>query len=323
MHNLANDYYALGRQADALKLREETLALRKAQLGPDHPDTLTSMGNLAVSYAAVGRRADALALHEETLTRQKAQLGPDHPDALKTMHNLAVGYAAVGRHADAVKLGEETLALLKAKVGPNHADTLTCMHNLAVSYDALGRHADAFKLREETLALRKAKLGADHPDTLVSMWVVAENLVELGRGAEAVPVIDECFQRAAGKAVHPRLLLHLVALRLRHFERSKDAAGCRRTAEMWESLKRTDAGSLYNAASLRAVAAAVLRAADESADGGRRADVEADRAMDWLKQAVAAGYKDAAHLKRDNDLDALRGRADFSDLVKTLEGVGD
>ncbi len=51
MNNLANAYFALGRYTDALKLREETLALYKAKLGPDHPDTLRSMSNLAISYA--------------------------------------------------------------------------------------------------------------------------------------------------------------------------------------------------------------------------------------------------------------------------------
>ena len=43
MNNLAESYQALGRHAEALKLHEETLALQKAKLGPDHPDTLMSM----------------------------------------------------------------------------------------------------------------------------------------------------------------------------------------------------------------------------------------------------------------------------------------
>ena len=59
------------------------------QLGPDHPDTLTSMNNLAVSYAALGRYPDALKLHEETLALRQAKLGPDHPDTLTSMNNLA------------------------------------------------------------------------------------------------------------------------------------------------------------------------------------------------------------------------------------------
>jgi hypothetical protein len=46
------------------KLNEELLALRKAKLGPDHPDTLMSMHNLAYGCAALGRHADALKLQE-------------------------------------------------------------------------------------------------------------------------------------------------------------------------------------------------------------------------------------------------------------------
>ena len=49
------------------------------QLGPDHPDTLSSMNNLALSYSDLGRHADALKLREETLALRKAKLGPDHP----------------------------------------------------------------------------------------------------------------------------------------------------------------------------------------------------------------------------------------------------
>ena len=37
MNNLANSYAALGRQAEALKLREETLALRRRSWAPTTP----------------------------------------------------------------------------------------------------------------------------------------------------------------------------------------------------------------------------------------------------------------------------------------------
>src|SRR5262249_25148929 len=151
-----------------------------------------------------------------------------------------------------------TLARQQAKLGPDHPDTLASMFNLALSYDALGRHADALQVREETLARVKATLGPDHPETLRVMWVVAESLSAPDRGAEAVPGLDDCVRRATGKVVEPGLLPGVMVLRLRHFEKAKDAAGCRRTAEMWEDLKRTDADSLYNAACMRAVTAAVL-----------------------------------------------------------------
>ena len=193
------------------------------------------------------------------------------------------------------------------------------MNNVAECHEVLGRHAEALKLHEETLALRKAKLGPDHPDTLLSMGGVASCLVAVHRGAEAVPVIDECVQRAAGKDVLPDLLPRVIDLRLRHFEKTKDAAGCRQTVAMWEQLKRTDPDSLYKSACFRAVTSAVLRTADKSASTAHQADAEADRGMAWLTQAVAAGYKDAAHMKHDNDLDSLRAREDFKKLVAVLE----
>jgi serine/threonine protein kinase len=319
MTELANSYTALGRHVEALKLREETLELQKAELGPDHFHTLSSMSNLANSYDELGRHADALRVREETLTRRKAKLGPDHPHTLMSMGNLAVSYTALGRHAEALKLFEETLTLRKAKLGPGHRDTLTNMFNLANIYAEFGRHADALRLHEETLGLRKVKLGADHPDTLLSMWLVAANLETLDRGAEALPIVDECLRLVAGKVVHPALLPGLMGVRLRLCAKNNDAAGCRATAEMWEDQKLADAYSLYNAACFRAVTARVIRAGDEE-DAAKVAAAEADQAMAWLKRAAAAGFKDAAHIKKDTELDALRDRADFQQLLAELEG---
>jgi hypothetical protein len=115
------------------------------------------------------------------------------------------------------------------------------------------------------------------------------------------------------------LIPALLYLRLQHFEKTKDAAGCRATAEMWEKLQRPEAVSFYTAACMRAVTAAVIRANDKSVAAAKDATAEADRAMAWLKQAVAAGYKDAAHINEDKDLDALRNREDFKKLLADLQ----
>jgi hypothetical protein len=77
----------------------------------------------------------------------------------------------------------------------------------------------------------------------------------------------------------------------------------------------------YNAACFRAVTAAALRAADESPAGAKQAEAEADRAMAWLERAVAAGYHDAAALAADHELDALRHRADFKELLARLSAA--
>lgn len=44
----------------------------------------------------------------------------------------------------------------------------------------------------------------------------------------------------------------------------------------------------------------------------------AGRAMELLRQAVNAGFRDAAQMKQDSYLDCLRGRNDFKQLLAEL-----
>jgi eukaryotic-like serine/threonine-protein kinase len=318
LNNLAITYGELNRLDESLKCSEEALGRYKAKFGPSHPDTLLCMAIMAETLKRLGRLEEALKLAEETLAIRKAKLGPNHPETLRSMSDVAEGYFAVHRVSDALKLNEQTLALQKAHLAPDHPETLDTMNNLADCYQAVGRSADALQLRQDTLTRRRAKLGAGHPKTLLTMRGLAESLITLHRGSEALPIIDECLQRADGKEVDPTLVPGLIDMRQKWLAANKDVAGCRRTCEMWEMLNRTDAASLYRAARLRAVAASVARAADKSPDGSRQADAEADRAMKWLKEAITAGYKDAAQLQQDKDLESLRARDDFKEVAAEL-----
>jgi tetratricopeptide (TPR) repeat protein len=208
MNSLALSYANLGRYTEALKLREETLALRRTKLGPDNLYTLQSMDNLANSYGHFGRHAEALKLHEESLRLRKAKFGPDHPATVFTMHAMAGCYNALGRHADALRLFEELLPLRKSQLGPRHYYTLRSMGGLAHTYATLGRDAEALKLHEEILALRKTQLGPDHPDTLQSMYSLANSYAALGRDAEALKLHEETLtlRKAKEGPDHPHTL---------------------------------------------------------------------------------------------------------------------
>ncbi|HEV3298187.1 MAG TPA: serine/threonine-protein kinase [Planctomycetaceae bacterium] len=318
MNSLAISYGELGRLEESRKISEEALARHKATYGPDHPSTLSTISILAETESRLNRLDEALKLRQELLASRKAKLGPEHPATVSTMLDIAESLLSLGRSEEAFKLNEQVLSLRKAKNGADHPDTLSAMNGLANCHEALGRHAEALKLREETLAGRKAKLGPDHPKTLETTWGLAKSLMALHREAEAMPIVDDCLQRARTQAVDPPVMPGLIDLRLRFYEGKKDAPGCRRTAEIWESLNRTDTASLYIAARLRAVTATVLRAAGKSADASHQADAEAERAMASLKQAVGAGYKDVAHLEKDNALESLRDREDFKKLLAKL-----
>ncbi|HET6328755.1 MAG TPA: tetratricopeptide repeat protein, partial [Planctomycetaceae bacterium] len=276
LSELGSCVYGLGRFAESVKLREQTLALRKAKLGPDHRDTLISMLDLASSYSDVDRHAEALKLFEDVLAVRNAKLGPDHPETLSSMRSLGISYTDLGRHAEAAKLLGQTLSRQKAVLGPDHPDTLRSMYALGASYSYLGRHLDAIQLFTETLALDKSTLGPDHPETLMTMNNLAVSDNTVGRHAEALKIHEEtlAIQRVKLGSSHPDTLM-----------------------------------TLYNIACDHA--ATIPKSANR--------EQESERAMTCLQQAVAAGFNDLAQMKRDHDLDALRDRPDFKQILAQLE----
>ncbi|KND93897.1 Kinesin light chain 4, partial [Tolypocladium ophioglossoides CBS 100239] len=131
-------YLDEGRWEDAENIYVQVLEIRKAKLGADHPDTLTSMGNLASTYWNQGRWEDAEGLEVQVLEISKEKFGVDDPDTLTTLT-----FRDQGRLEDAEGLQAQVLKLRKAKLGADHPATLTSMNNLAFTWESQGRHAEA------------------------------------------------------------------------------------------------------------------------------------------------------------------------------------
>src|SRR5262249_28809916 len=88
----------------AVPLLEETLKVKKAKLGVDHPDTLSGMNNLAEAYRAAGKMDLSLELFQESLRLTKTKLGNDHPYTLVVMHNLGTVHKVDGHLDQALPL---------------------------------------------------------------------------------------------------------------------------------------------------------------------------------------------------------------------------
>jgi Tetratricopeptide repeat len=67
--------------------------IQKKVLGPEHPDTFSTMGNLASTYCNQGRWNKAEQLGLQVMDIQKKLLGPEHLSTLITMGNLASTYS--------------------------------------------------------------------------------------------------------------------------------------------------------------------------------------------------------------------------------------
>jgi Tetratricopeptide repeat len=78
-----------GEPTVARPLYERVLSIRERVLGPDHPDTATSLDDLATLLRNQGDPAAARPLFERALAIRERVLGPDHPDTVATRRALA------------------------------------------------------------------------------------------------------------------------------------------------------------------------------------------------------------------------------------------
>jgi len=167
----------------AASMHKQTWDQRKAVLGEEHPDTLTSMANLAATYRKQGRWKEAEELEVGVMKTTKRELGKEHPDTLSSMANLALTYWNQGCWKEAEELEVGVMETMKRVLGEEHPDTLTSMNNLAFTWKGQGQNPKATNLMGECVHLQTRILGANHPDTLSSSaafteWQIQEpNLV--------------------------------------------------------------------------------------------------------------------------------------------------
>ena len=125
--------------------------------------------------------------------------------------------------------------------------------------------------------------------------------------AEAIPDIDKAIEYSPEEEKPQYRAPRANAL----FKAGRVAEAVSEVAELTK-LPGWDAGNCYSFACVYAVASGKM--ADKK-------DEYAKRAVELLQRAVKAGYKDAAHMKQDTDLDPLREREDFQQLMAELEAM--
>ena len=90
--------------AKAEPLYQQALRIRQKVLGPEHPDTATSLNDLAVLYQDMGEYAKAEPLLQEALRIRQKVLGKENPGTATSLNNLAGLYWAMGEYAKAEPL---------------------------------------------------------------------------------------------------------------------------------------------------------------------------------------------------------------------------
>jgi tetratricopeptide (TPR) repeat protein len=129
-----------------IPLYEEFTRLIEVRLGPEHPDTATSLNNLAGLNDAQGRYEEAEPLLQRALEIREKVLGPEHPNTAQGLNNLAVLYDEQGRYEGAEPLHQRALEISEKVLGPEHPDIADSLNNLGLLYYAQGRYEEAERL---------------------------------------------------------------------------------------------------------------------------------------------------------------------------------
>jgi len=173
---------------EAAQTWEKLVTISTKALGPDHPDTASSLNNLASLYIRRGIYSKAEPLFIRALAIREKALGHDHLETAISLHNLAFLYAQQGHYSKAEPLYIRTLAISEKALGPDHPDTNTILNNLAFLHQRQGYSSKAEPLYVQALAIKEKALGPDHPDTALSLNNLALLYKSQGHYSKAEPV---------------------------------------------------------------------------------------------------------------------------------------
>ena len=155
-------YGSLGVYDRAATLLERALALRRATLGPEHPDTAQSMEALAEAYRELARFDDAEAMHREALAI-KRRIGDSPSSIAASLNDLGLTLSERGKFGEAEPLLREAIDSWRRLGSGAQGDVAVGLNNLAQSLRQQGRLDEAANALDEAIAIRRQRLGNDHP----------------------------------------------------------------------------------------------------------------------------------------------------------------
>jgi eukaryotic-like serine/threonine-protein kinase len=353
-NNLGNMLHSTGLAKEAESAHLEALAIRK-RLVADFPQgpmlrraLAMSQNNLGWLYQTTERPERAEWAFRDSVVLQK-QVVANHPyrpdfrrDLAKYQFNLGNLLRDSGRLKEAEAVFGEALPVLKQLTAdfpnrPEFRQQLASGHNcLGLLLRNKGRLKEAEAAYAKALAIYK-RLAADFPTVPEYHNDTAGTLFNLANAAN----IRRDFA-AAGKLINEAMSYHQAALRAQPqhpdyrsyyrnnlAELTQSCAGRGdRAAALATAIKRRDVGwdpatDAYEAACMLARCVPIVEKDDKLDAAKRQAEMRfyADQAMAMLQGAVAKGYKNIEHMKKDKDLDTLRAREDFKRLLARLQAT--
>jgi serine/threonine protein kinase/tetratricopeptide (TPR) repeat protein len=315
----------LGRNEEVVRILEPALPALRHELGPANRRTTPFVIDLARAYESLGRYGDGVKLLEETMAAipEKSRVAGNW-DWLQ--EELIACYLKHENRGGAKRILADWEHHVRSQYPAESLELSGQLMRLGDTTRDMQLLEEAERLYREALNIRKRKEpgGWRVASAKVCLGVA---LVEQKQFTEAEQLLDTgCEElKARWQELNGQTKSFLLGgwSRLAKLyedtgRREKAVATYRQATDFWEKRNLTGTESLYNDACLHSLTAAALKSMPGS-EAIQLAAAESDRALALLKQCVAAGFKDFSQINRDHDLDVLRERKDFKDLLAAIK----
>jgi eukaryotic-like serine/threonine-protein kinase len=195
LQTLANTLQQLGLLDQATAPQDESLAIRRRELGDEHVDTLSSVHDMGVLLQAQGKLAEAESYWRESMEKSRRILGDDDILTLNSIDNMGYLLMAQGKLTEAELYCREALEGKRRVLGDEHTETIISICNYGALLKEQGKLSEAEPYYREALDKGRRILGEEHPKTLSFINNMGLLLQTQGKLAEAEPYYREALEK--------------------------------------------------------------------------------------------------------------------------------
>ncbi|KAJ5727225.1 Tetratricopeptide-like helical [Penicillium malachiteum] len=210
-----------GRYNDAGSIFTKNLEVLEEALGPEHPNTLTSLrhlgfllktqdkkneakaiylrvleslGGLGSVFREQGKYKEAEAMYRQALVGFEKSLGPEHFHTLGALGHIGDTLAHQRRYKEAEAVFRQVLEGSQKAFVPEHSSNFFAMMNLGMVFKHQDKYEKAKVIYEQALEGREKALGLEHPHSFAVVGSIASLLERQKKYQEAETLYRQALE---------------------------------------------------------------------------------------------------------------------------------
>jgi tetratricopeptide (TPR) repeat protein len=196
----------------ALVEYRESLRIKRAAYGNEHPKVAATLHSMGDVYYRQGQYVLALDEYRESLCIERAAYGNEHPRVAATLHNMGVVYKQQGQYERALDEYRESLRIKRAAYGNEHPNVAVTLHSVGAVYYEQGQYERALDEYRKSLRIKQATYGNDHPEVAATLHGMGSVYHDQGQYERALDEYHESLRiyRSAYGNEHPDVAVTLI-----------------------------------------------------------------------------------------------------------------